>query len=72
VAKKKKPATHLRIEMDHDVYDRSGSRGRTTLWCEERTLVNASANFDTTENPVDVTCRKCIKAGGCGPGWKSS
>lgn len=70
MARKKKPATHLRIEGTRDVYDRAGNRGRTTLWCAERTLVTAASNYDTTDDPTKVNCRKCIKAGGCGPGWK--
>lgn len=57
----RRPVTHLRVETE---------TGRVTLWCEEHTEVDASSNYDTTDDPTKVTCRRCIAAGACGPKWK--
>ena len=53
---------HLRVTSEVD--------GRPdTLWCREHSEIPSRAT--TTTDPSEVTCKRCIAAGGCGPGWKS-
>lgn len=61
MGRRRRPRVHLRVH--------SGGAVHWTLWCQEKIQVTASRNLDTTEVPREVTCRRCIALGGCGPNW---
>lgn len=69
-ARMRKPAgmksVHLHIVGEHSPF---GGSPRETLWCREHADIPAGTH--TTKVPSEVTCKRCIALGGCGPGWKS-
>lgn len=53
--------THLVIHSEGLGYKRD------TLWCQE--TVEVTLTMHTTEVLQEVTCKRCIALGGCGPNW---